>query len=146
MANNVYSFLSITAGIVGPALVANLGDGAAVAEEGIEIVMTGDLNAMTIGADGEGMHALYADRSGTITVNLLKTSPMNKILSAALGFQRSNPASHGQNTITLVDKVRGDVVTAQQVAFKKAPDLTYGRDTRLVAWEFHAIRIDGVLG
>lgn len=146
MANNVYSFMAVTAGIVGPGLVANLGDGAAPSEEGIEIAMAGDLNGMTIGADGEGMHALYGDRSGTITVNLLKTSPINKILSAAVAFQRSNPASHGQNTITIVDKVRGDVITATGVAFKRIPDLTYGKEARLVAWQFDAIKIEPTLG
>lgn len=146
MANNVYSFSAVTAGVVGPGLVANLGDGAAAAEEGIEIVRSGDISGMTIGADGEGMHSLFADRSGTITVNLLKTSPMNAVLSAAYAFQTSNPAAHGQNTFTLVDKVRGDVVTAQQCAFKKHPDLTYGKESRIVVWEFYAVKIDGILG
>lgn len=145
MANSVYSFMNIVAGMIGPGLVANLGDGASVAEEGIEIAYAGDINGMTIGADGEGMHALYADRSGTITVNLLKTSPMNRILSAAAAFQRSNPASHGQNTFTLVDKLRGDTVTAQQCAFRKIPDLMYGKDTRLVAWTFDSIKIEPTL-
>lgn len=146
MANNVYSFQAITAGVVGPGLVANLGDGASAAEEGIEIAYAGDLNGMTIGAGGEGMHSLYADRSGTITVNLLKTSPVNKMLSAAAAFQTATPSAHGQNTITLVDKLRGDVVTAEQCAFKKIPDLAYGKEARLVAWEFHCIRIVEVLG
>lgn len=146
MATNVYSFKSITAGIVGPGLVANLGDGAAVSEEGIEVIRSGDISGMTIGADGEGMHALFGDRSGTITVNLLKSSPMNKILSAAYAFQTSNPSAHGQNTFTLVDKLRGDVITAQQCAFKKHPDLSFGRDTRMITWEFNAVKIDGVIG
>lgn len=146
MPNSVYSFQNITAGMVGPALAVNLGDGSAAAEEGIEIAYSGDINGMTMGADGEGMHSLFADRSGTITVNLLKVSPMNKILSAAVAFQRSNPASHGQNTFTLVDKMRGDVITAQQCAFKKIPDLQYGRDTRLVSWVFDSIKIDSTLG
>lgn len=145
MANNVYSFMNIVAGLIGPGLAANLGDGASVAEEGIEVAYAGDINGMTIGADGEGMHALYADRSGTITVNLLKTSPMNRILSAAAAFQRSNPASHGQNTFTLVDKMRGDSITAQQVAFKKIPDLMFGKETRLVAWTFDSIKIEVTL-
>lgn len=145
MAKNVYSFMNIVAGMVGPALVANLGDGASVAEEGIEVAYAGDINGMTIGADGEGMHALYADHSGSITVNLLKTSPMNRILSAAAAFQRSNPASHGQNTFTLVDKMRGDSITAQQCAFKKIPDLTFGKETRLVAWTFDSIKIEVTL-
>lgn len=146
MANSVYSFLSITAGIVGPGLVANLGDGAAASEEGITITRTGDISGMTIGADGEGMHSLFADKSGTITVNLLKTSPMNRVLSAAYAFQTANPAAHGQNTFTLVDKVRGDVVTGQQASFRKHPDLSYGREARVVAWEFNVIKIEGTLG
>jgi hypothetical protein len=146
MAGIVYSFQAITAGVVGPGLVANLGDGASAAEEGIEIAYSGDVNAMTIGAGGEGMHSLSADRSGTVTVNLLKVSPMNRILSAAAAFQTSNPASHGQNTFTLVDKLRGDAITAEQCAFKKLPDLSYGKEGRLVAWEFHSVRIIGVLG
>ncbi len=33
---------------------------------------------MTVGADGEVMHSLHAGKSGTITVTLLKTSPVNK--------------------------------------------------------------------
>ncbi len=38
-------------------------------------------NTMTIGADGEVMHSLHADKSGTVTVNLLKTSPTNKTVA-----------------------------------------------------------------
>jgi hypothetical protein len=146
MAGNVYSFQSITAGIVGPGIVTNLGDGAAVADEGVTIAYAGDINEMTVGADGEGMHSLFADRSGTITVNLLKTSPMNKVLSQAVDFQQSNPGSHGQNTITIVDKLRGDVITAQQCAFRKRPDLDYAKAARMVVWEFHSIKINGALG
>ncbi|MDI8107039.1 PfkB family carbohydrate kinase, partial [Salmonella enterica subsp. enterica serovar Anatum] len=40
-----------------------------------------------IGADGEVMHSLHADKSGTVTVNLLKTSPTNKKLSLAYNAQ-----------------------------------------------------------
>lgn len=146
MAGNVYSFSNITAGIIGPGVIANLGDGAAVSDEGIEIAYAGDINAMTIGADGEGMHSLSADRSGTITVNLLKTSPMNKVLSAAVAFQRSTPASHGQNTITIVDKLRGDVITAQGCAFRRVPDVSYGKEARMVAWQFDSLKIETTLG
>lgn len=144
--SSVYSFLSVVAGIVGPGLVANLGNGAAVAEEGIEIDPTGDIGGLTIGADGAGMHALYADKSGTILVHLLRNSPMNQVLSAAYAFQTANATSHGQNTITLVDKNRGDVITCQQVGFKKAPPLGYGKEGKMVTWEFHAVVIERALG
>lgn len=142
----VYSFKSIVAGLVGPGAVINLGDGASVAEEGLEVTAAGDKSAMTIGADGDGFHSLYGDRSGVVAVTLLKTSPMNAVLSAAYALQTSNPASHGQNTISIVDKLRGDVVVAQQCAFKKAPDLKYAKDGGFVRWEFDAIKIDRTLG
>lgn len=144
--SSVYSFMACKAGMVGPGLVVNLADGAAAAEEGVEISPNGDIGGMTIGADGEGLHSLYADKSGTITVHLLKNSPVNQILSAAYAFQTATPSSYGQNTFNLVDKVRGDVVTAQQVAFKKAPDLKYAKEGGTVTWEFNAIKIERVLG
>lgn len=141
-----YSFQAVTAGMVGPGLVVNLGNGSAAAEEGIDIQSSGDIDGMLIGADGEGMHSLHRDKSGTITVRLLKNSPTNQILSAAYAFQTDDPSSHGQNTFTLVDKVRGDVVVGQQCAFKKAPDLKYAKDGGIVEWEFNAIKIERTLG
>lgn len=143
---STYSFMAVTAGMVGPGLVVNLGNGAAVGEEGISMDAAGDKSGMQVGADGEGVHSLYADKSGTVAVHLLKTSPINKVLSAAYAFQTSNPASHGQNTFTLVDKLRGDVIVASQCAFKKAPPLKYAKDADIVTWEFNAIKIERTLG
>ena len=70
-----YSFLDVTASLTGPTGVIDLGQGSANSEEGITQTMGGNKNTMTIGADGEVMHSLHADKSGTVTVNLLKTSP-----------------------------------------------------------------------
>lgn len=69
-----YSFQDVTATLTGPSGDIDLGAGSANAEEGITIAYAGAKNTMTIGADGEGMHSLHADKSGVITVNLLKTS------------------------------------------------------------------------
>lgn len=44
---------------------------------------------MTVGADGEVMHSLHAGKSGTITVTLLKTSPVNK--KTVSDVQRTEP-------------------------------------------------------
>lgn len=74
---STYSFLDVQATLVGPTGIVQLGYGAAVADEGISIEAAGDKNTMIIGADGEGMHSLHADKSGTVTVRLLKTSPTN---------------------------------------------------------------------
>lgn len=140
-----YSFLEVNAAIVGPGGAISLGAGAGNAEEAISVEPSAELNTMSIGADGSGMHTLHADKSGRVTVRLLKTSPVNGQLSAMLAFQRSSGATHGQNTITITDSNRGEVVTCRGVAFQKQPGLSYAKEAGVVEWEFSAIEIDPVL-
>ena len=146
MSTLTYSFLSIVAGLTGPGGAINLGQGAGASEEGIQIEPTGEIDTMTIGADGTGMHTLHADKSGRVVIRYYKASPTNALLSAMYAFQTSSPAQHGQNTISIVDSVRGDVITCRQCAFQKAPSLTYGKEAGLVEWEFSAVAIDRTLG
>jgi hypothetical protein len=144
--SQTYSFLDFNCAIVGPGGAFSLGAGAGVAEEGISFTPNGAVSEMQIGADGTGMHSLYGDKSGKVTVRLLKTSPTNNKLSALYAFQTANSAAHGQNSITGSDTQRGDVVSCFQVAFAKAPDLSYGKQGSMVEWEFNAVRIERTLG
>ena len=143
---STYSFLDVQATLVGPTGIVQLGYGAAVADEGISIEAAGDKNTMIIGADGEGMHSLHADKSGTVTVRLLKTSPTNAKLMAMYDAQTLSSALHGQNLITVTNPVAGDVTTARSCAFKKRPNLAYKKDGDIVEWQFDAIKIDTILG
>jgi hypothetical protein len=140
-----YSFLDIVAAFVGPGIAVSLGNGAGNSEEGISIDPAGDKDTMTIGADGKGMHSLHADKSGRVVVRLMKTSPINGILSAAYAFQTSSGSTHGQNTLTITDMNRGDVITCRQVAFAKAPNITYGKEAGIYEWDFNCIEIDRTL-
>lgn len=144
--SSTYSFLDVNAAIVGPGGAFSLGAGAGVSEEGITITPNGDISGMQIGADGNGQHSLYADKSGRINVRVLKTSPVNQLLSALYAFQTAAGSTHGQNTIAINDSQRGDVITCTQVAFAKAPDLTFAKDAGMVEWEFMAIKIERTLG
>lgn len=146
MSSVTYSFMDVNAGIVGPGGGFALGNGTGAAEEGITIAPTEDLNKMDIGADGSGMHSLRADKSGMVTVRFLKNSPQNQLLSQLVAFQRSSSAAHGQNTINITNLRSGDSITCSQCAFKKIPDLAYAKDGNVVEWEFHAVRIEPVLG
>lgn len=141
-----YCFLDVQAAIVGPGAAFALGSGTGPAEEGITIEPANDIDAMTIGADGSGMHSLIADKSGHITCTYLKTSPINALLSAALAFQRTSGANHGQNTITVVNTTTGDTITCQQVAFAKVPTIPYAKEGGTVQWKFNAAIIDIALG
>lgn len=143
---STYSFQDVQATLVGPTGIINLGYGSAVADEGISIDMAGDKNTMLIGADGEGMHSLHADKSGTITVRLLQTSPTNAKLQAMYDAQTLSSTLHGQNLITVTNPASGDVTTARSCAFKKKPSINYRKDGTIMEWVFDSIKIDSLLG
>lgn len=141
-----YSFLDVVAAIAGPGLIANIGAGASVAEEGITITPIEDKNVMTIGADGKGQHSLIASDACTVTVRLLKTSPINAMLMAAYQFQTTSSALHGRNVITVTNPTSGDVTVVQQGAFKKKPEITYAKEAGFNEWVWDGIKADTLLG
>ena len=141
-----YSFLDVTASLTGPTGVIDLGQGSANSEEGITQTMGGNKNTMTIGADGEVMHSLHADKSGTITVTLLKTSPVNKNLSLAYNAQSQSSATWGNNVIVIRNTASGDISTARSCAFQKQPDFNNAKEGGTVAWVFDCGKIDQLLG
>ncbi len=146
MAATTYSFLDFACTLVGPGGFVNLGSGSGSSEEGITFTPSENINSMQVGADGAGQHSLHANKSGRATVRLLKTSPTNAALMAMYNFQTASSASHGQNTIAGVDKVRGDAITCTQVAFSKAPDLNYAKEAGVNTWEFDVVSMVRVLG
>ena len=141
-----YSFLDVTASLTGPTGVIDLGQSSANSEEGITQTMGGNKNTMTIGADGEAMHSLHADKSGTITVTLLKTSPVNKKLSLAYNAQSQSSATWGNNVIVIRNTASGDISTARSCAFQKQPDFNNAKEGGTVAWVFDCGKIDQLLG
>lgn len=142
----VYSFLNINASITGPGGFASLATGAQAAEEGITVETVEDKNIMTIGADGAGQHSLIASDARTVTVRLLKTSPVNAILTAMYNLQSSSSSLWGRNVITIGDTGSGDALTLQAVAFKKIPALTYAKEGGFNEWTFDCIKGDQILG
>ncbi|ELG0751087.1 DUF3277 family protein [Salmonella enterica] len=141
-----YSFMDVTASLSGPTGVIDLGQGSANSEEGITQTMGGNKNTMTIGADGEVIHSLHADKSGTITVTLLKTSPVNKKLSLAYNAQSQSSATWGNNVIVIRNTASGDISTARSCAFQKQPDFNNAKEGGTVAWVFDCGKIDQLLG
>lgn len=142
----VYSFLNVVATIAGPGGLFNLAAGAAAAEEGITVEANEDKNVMTIGADGKGQHSLIANDACTLTVRLLKTSPVNQQLMIMYDLQSATSALWGQNTLTIVDTARGDYTVIQSAAFKKKPTLTYAKEGGMMEWTFDGISANSILG
>lgn len=140
-----YSFLSVAAAINGPGGAFSLGSDAGAADEGISSAMVDEKDTTTPGAGGDLMHSLHASNLGTLTVRLLKTSPVNALLMAMYNFQRLAPSRWGRNTLRVVDVDRGDVCTGKQMAFTKAPDITWAKDGNTVEWVFRGL-VEELLG
>lgn len=141
-----YSFSEVTATLTGAAGVINLGAGSANTKEGISVTLTQARNAMTVGADGEYMHALRCDKSGTVTVRLLYTSPVNAQLQNMYEAQSLTPSAWGNNVIVIVNKGNTETTTCRGVAFQKQPDRTYNEDGQYLEWVFDCGKIDTVTG
>lgn len=143
---SAYSFLNTSCMMVGPGIAANLGAGAAVAEEGITLTPTTDKNVMTIGADGKGQHSLVADDSRQVKIKLLKTSPLNAAMMIAYDLQSQSSGLWGINTLTVTDASRGDLHVVQQVAFKKLPEISQQKEAGFIEWELEGIESNSILG
>lgn len=143
----VYSFLNVNATISGPGAVGlNLAAGAEAAEEGITIEAVEDKNIMTVGADGKGQHSLVASDAVTVTIRLLKTSPINASLMLMYNLQSASSALWGQNVLTVVDSGRNDYTVVQSAAFKKKPTITYAKEGGMMEWTFDGIKANSILG
>lgn len=143
---SAYSFLDCAASLTGPGGSIMLGNGSGSSEEGIVITMTGPKNTMTTGADQSVMHSLHASKSGSMTVNLLKTSPTNAALMDMYNFQSGSSSRWGQNVITIRDIARGDTITGRLAAFQQAPEISYANDGGTFAWTFDVGMIDHQIG
>lgn len=140
-----YSFLDVSAAITGPGGSFQL-TGQGNAEEGISVEALEDKNIMTVGADGQAMHSLVASAAATVTVRVLKTSPLNAQLQNLYNYQTASSSRHGQNTITIRDAARGDNVTIEQCAFARQPTIGYATDGGLLEWVFHGAICKPIIG
>lgn len=135
-----YSFVDTTVSIFGPGGGYIISQG--VADEGITIAMRGDKGEVIAAADGTPIHNLFADKTATITIRLLRNSPANAVLSGLYKYQTQNSANHGKNTIIISNTPLGDVHTASFVGFKKQPTALYGKGNAIYEWEFNVGSIE----
>lgn len=143
-----YSFQNVSCSLTGPGGQLSLGQGAAVAEEGISIEPVEDKNVMSIGADGQGQHSLIASDAVKLTIRLLKTSPQNQLLMAMYNLQSAPGNSNlwGINVVTVIDTGRNDYIVIRGVAFKTRPVLNYAKEGGINEWTFDGIAANYVLG
>ena len=143
---STYSFMDVTATLAGVTGVVDLGFGSAVTKEGITVTTASPRNVMTPGADGEVMHSLKADKSGTVTVRLLYTSPVNATLQTMFNAQSLSSSAWGNNVITIRNKGNNEIIMCRSAAFQTLPDRTFAEEGQMVEWVFDCGKIDVITG
>lgn len=134
----VYSFLDVQCAMHGPAgLNFSIANTSGIADEGISVDMLDDKGSMITGADGSVMHSLHAATASRVTIRLLKTSPMNKIMTDAYNFQTTSSAFYGQNTISIKNPVSQDSIVAENCGFARMPTNTNAKTGGLQEWVFN---------
>lgn len=142
-----YSFTDNVLTINGPGGSFTIGGAGAQNEKGgYDIDYVDNKNTMSIGADGSPMQSLNPSTASKLTVKLLKTSPVNSMLSSMYNTQKASSALWGQNVLTAMNKVLGDQVVMTQSAFTKFPKLTYDVEGAMNEWVFDCGVTDSSLG
>lgn len=102
-----------------------------------------DAATLIVGADGESCFIDSANKSGEVTLTLLRSSNSNDLLMALYQSQR----------IALVPKplyvkdISGrSVISGQKAIIKKAPDLTFGKEMSNTEWVFLVADLEVFIG
>lgn len=113
----------------------------------IKIARLTDSASHKVGAGGEMMVSLSADRSGTFTCKLQQTSPTNKYLMDKLNLQESGIGSlFTPVSVRFQDTFRNDMAAGAQGYIQKKPDTVRGINGNDYEWTVVVERLNEVLG
>lgn len=98
-----------------------------------------DTYALTVGADGEGTRVKSNDRSGRLTVTLLKSSTSNAVLSALANADAQNPC--------IIKDNNGSTLSSASTAWLvRQADYEYSNEETTVEWIIESDSWDNLVG
>jgi hypothetical protein len=110
-------------------------DGWAEGDDVFKATRLKEIAELVIGAGGSACASLSADKSGEVTIKLLKTSPTNAFLSK-LAASEDSVATFIPVEVQQVDTYRGDKVITTLGFIKKPADMQGGAKAPDVEWTF----------
>ncbi len=99
-----------------------------------------------VGASGEMMVSVSADKSGTFKVKLQQTSPSNSYLMDLMALQEESGELFEPVAIRFQDTYRQDLASGTQGYIKKPTDMKRGKMGASQEWEFVVERLDLAFG
>lgn len=127
--NSAYSFINVSATVDGQQVIGAWdGDDALVVSEGA------DEGTGVIGADGSGLFSVSADRSATITIRLMHTSPTHRLLVQKLARQKALGGAVSGFPFSFIDTVSGEGGSADRCYVMTAPEDSKGKNATTREW------------
>jgi Protein of unknown function (DUF3277) len=136
-----YSFLN-TVVLVNGVEIQGWADG----DDAISIKPNEDMASHKVGASGDMMVSISADRSGEFTFKLLQTSNSNSYLLSLSQNQQLGGSSFYPLAVKFQDVHRQDMADGTSGYLKRLPDLTRGEEGATQEWTIVVERLDLVMG
>jgi hypothetical protein len=108
----------------------------------IDIKRLSDSATHKVGAGGEMMVALSADRSAEVTIKLHQSSSSNAYIKRLLDLQEAGAATFAPLPLLFQDTYRQDLAEASAVYIKKPSDMKRGKGLNSHEWTFVAERLN----
>ena len=137
----IYSFLNTVLLINGVEIT-----GAAEGDDVIDIARRNDGASDQIGAGGNMMVSLSADKSGSVKFKLQNTSSSNSFLSKMMSMQDGGSETFVPVNIKFQDTYRQDTAEGTVGYIKKHADIKRGAKAGTQEWEVIVERLDMLLG
>jgi hypothetical protein len=112
----------------------------------IEISRRSDSASDKVGAGGEMMVSVSADKSGDVKIKLQQTSVSNSFLTGIVALQEAGGSEFIPVFIKFMDTYRNDMAIGSNGYIKKPADMKRGAQGNNTDWEFVVERLDLVTG
>lgn len=136
-----YSFLNTILYVNGVEIT-----GWAEGDDVITISRRADSASDKIGADGNMMVSISANKSGEFSFKLNQTSPSNKYLASLTALQEGGAKTFIPINVLFQDTYRNDLSTGTVGYIKKPADLQRGEKGNVQEWTVVVERLDMLLG
>lgn len=132
--SSAYSFTNVSATVDGRQ-VQGPWDG----DDALVVTPGADRGTGLVGADGSGIFSISADKSATISVKLMHTSPTHRLLVEKMKRQQALGAAASSFPFQFIDTVSGEGGSADKCYIMTAPADSKGKNATVREWVLWAV-------
>ncbi|MCO6407363.1 phage structural protein [Hoeflea alexandrii] len=132
--SSAYSMVNVSATVDGQQV-----QGAWDGDDALIVTPGADKGTGLIGADGSGIFSISADKSASISIKLMHTSPTHRLLSQKMKRQQALGGAAASFPFNFIDTVSGEGGTADKCYIMTAPADSKGKNATVREWVLWAV-------